>query len=299
VTLNTTDRLRARTATLRAVSRALERPADLIGLARNVYGEIARTLDATICFLGLYDAADQTVEVVWQVHQGTELQGGDFPLGDGPTSQAIREGKPRLIRRWSEQGPAVQVQYATDRPGLPESAIVAPVMHAGQPTAVLAVQSYSADAYDADDMALVQSIADQIAPRIAAARHGYALKDGHVQSLPLLADDPADALLVLDKRGQLVALNAAARRLLSNRDGTVVFGYPIDEPQANQWPLGTRELSRQLLPLVSELRQGKAPRHEMTLWIDGDCHRTLGCRASVLMKDGAPAGGVILLRELS
>src|SRR5881227_2712907 len=84
---------------------------DLIELCRLLHQTVARQMDATIFFLGLYDAASQTVEVVWQVENGEELSGGSFPLGKGLTSQVILSGEPRLIRHWSAEGPRVQVQY--------------------------------------------------------------------------------------------------------------------------------------------------------------------------------------------
>src|SRR5258708_36234341 len=114
------DRQSARLTMARSVSRALARPLGTVDILRAVYAEMARVLDVTICFFGLYDAPGQIVEVVWQVHDGTELPGGHFPLGSGLTSQAIREGRPKLIRVWSREGPSVQVQDATDRPGLPQ-----------------------------------------------------------------------------------------------------------------------------------------------------------------------------------
>src|SRR5437870_13712319 len=67
---------------------------DLIELCRLFHQIVANQMDATIFFLGLYDAASQTVEVVWQVENGKELSGGSFPLGRGLTSQVILSGKP-------------------------------------------------------------------------------------------------------------------------------------------------------------------------------------------------------------
>ena len=78
---------------------------DLVELCRLLHETVARQMDATIFFLGLYDVASQTVEVVWQVENGKELSGGSFPLGKGITTQVVLSGEPRLIRRWSSEGP--------------------------------------------------------------------------------------------------------------------------------------------------------------------------------------------------
>src|ERR687883_1695920 len=113
--------MEARFVVARAVSRALTRPLSLPDLLRLVADELSTALDTTICFFGLYDAATQWVDVVWQIHNGVELPGGRFPLGSGFTSQVIRERRALLIRDWSVEGPPVQLQYATDRAGLPQS----------------------------------------------------------------------------------------------------------------------------------------------------------------------------------
>src|SRR5437868_52246 len=141
--LETSDARSLRLDCLRKISRRLLRPLDEIGVLRAMYAELDGALDMTMCFFGRFDVASQTVEVVWQVHQGSELPGGQFPLGSGPTSQAIRTCKPQLIRNWSTDGPSVQLQYATDRPSLPQSCVVVPVVYASQVAGVLSIQSYA------------------------------------------------------------------------------------------------------------------------------------------------------------
>jgi putative methionine-R-sulfoxide reductase with GAF domain len=299
--VNSADRLRERLATLRAVSQALARPLDVTEVLRAVHAELVHALDVTICFFGVFDPAGQTVDVIWQMHNGAELPGGSFPLGRGPTSEAIRQRKPQLICRWSAQGPQVQVQYATDRPGLPESSVVAPVIFDNDVIGVLAVQSYSPEAYNEDDMALVQDVADRVAVAVAGEQDMRRRTNGAVRGTdlePVLANMP-DALLVLDAHGCLVRLNQAARRLLSLVDGSLILGHPVDQPQADQWPLGTRALTEQLRPIVEQLKHGKAPSDEIQLTLDDLPDHRLACRASVLLHHGAPAGGLMVLRELA
>src|SRR6266851_2387317 len=179
------DRHSARLTMARSVSRALARPLGTVDILRAVYAEMARVLDVTICFFGLYDAPSQSVDVIWQVHDGIELEGGYFPLGTGPTSQAIRLAQPQLIRHWSRDLPPAQVQYATARPGLPESAITLPLVFDDQVVGVLSIQSYRPEAYDDEDVALVQGIANQTAVAISSASRSA---DGVHDSLPHASD---------------------------------------------------------------------------------------------------------------
>ena len=300
--MDRSERVDARMATLRSVSRALARPLDVVGMLRSVYSEMARVLDVPIFFFGLYDAPGQSVEIIWQVHDGVELPGGHFPLGSGPTSQAISTRQPQLLRHWSTQGPRVQVQYATDRPGLPESGIAVPVVFDEQVMAVLAIQSYTPEAYDEDDVALVQSIADQLAVAISAAHRAIPARGDaprRVSELEAILASMSDALLVLDSQGRLVRLNQAARRLLCVADATLILGHPVDQPQQGKWPLGTQAVTEQLLPIIDQLKHGEAPLHEVEVALQGKTTRPVACKASILVEQGSPAGGLMVLRELA
>jgi putative methionine-R-sulfoxide reductase with GAF domain len=290
------DRLGARLALLRSVSHALARPLETVDILRAVHTELARLLDVTISFFGLYDRPGDTVNVIWQVHEGVELPGGHFPLGDGWTSQVIRSRQPRLIRHWSTDGPHVHVQYATDRPGLPESAITMPVVFDEQVIGVLSLQSYRPEAYDEDDVAMLQGVADQMAIAIATSTHPADGQTGGTSEVEAILASLPDALLVVDDQGRLVRVNQAARQLLCPPDGSLLLGHPLDRPQAGLWPLGTQALTRQLVLIVDRLRQGDAPREEIAIALDD---RTVRCKASVLLNDGSPAGGVMVLREVA
>src|SRR5712691_5639875 len=81
---------------------------DLAELFRALYDETARIMDATVFLFGLYDEASATVQVVRQMDRGVEHSGGTFPLGKGFTSEVIRTGTPRLVRRWSAGPPPLR-----------------------------------------------------------------------------------------------------------------------------------------------------------------------------------------------
>jgi GAF domain-containing protein len=296
------DRRDTRLTTLRAVSRALARPLGVADVLRVVHRELGSLLDVPICFFGLYDAPGQTIEVIWQVHDGVELPGGSFPLGSGPTSEVVRTGNPRLIRQWSRELPPVQVQYATARPGLPESAITVAVIFDQQTLGVLSVQSYQPEAFDDDDVVLVQSVADQAAVALSASMRSSTVavdSSGRASDLEAILASMSDALLVLDEQGRLVRLNQAARTLLCLANASLILGYPVDRPHAGLWPLGTQAVTRQLQPVIDQLKRGAAPPREVEVTLEeGDTAQSLACRASLLLKEGLPAGGLMVLRPV-
>src|SRR5579864_7015549 len=142
---------------------------DPIELCRLIYQTVTRQMDATIFFLGLYDPTSQTLEVVWQVENGKELSGGSFPLrkGAGLSSRVVFGGESVLIRHWSDEGPRVQVQYATGTPGLPESAVAVPLKAGDHTIGLIAVQSYKPDMYGPADLQLLEALAGEAAIVIA------------------------------------------------------------------------------------------------------------------------------------
>ena len=252
---------------------------DIQAVMRAVHGELSQALDAPICLCGVFDAPTQTVEVVWQVHAGQELPGGSFPLGNGFTSQVIRTGQPLLIRDWSASGPRVQVQYATDHLGLPQSSITAPLRSAGLVRGVISIQSYQPDAFAEADLTLLANVADRVAATL--------FEDAAAEAPPDPRQTDADeGRLTLDTDGRMLRLNDAARKRLCGEVRSVILGHPILQSQSDQWPLGTQALTDRLRPLVegqtSEVHTQPEETGERLAW-----------SASTLQTDGKPAGTIL------
>jgi signal transduction histidine kinase len=275
---------------------------DLIELCRLLHETVARQMDATIFFLGLYDAASQTVEVVWQVENGKELSGGSFPLGKGLTSQVVQSGQSRLIRHWSDEGPRVQVQFATDTPGLPESAVAVPLELGKHTIGLVCAQSYRANAYDEDDLHMLEALAGEAALVIAGLHYSERLGNQvrqRVSELEAILANMADALLIIDAHGSLVRLNRAARDLLCLDEASIVLGQPLDETQWDNWPPAGRVVARALRPVVEQLHQTQQPQ-EIEVDLPGPVRHVLSFRATPLHDaDGAFSGGVIVFRDVT
>ena len=102
---------------------------DFVELFGALYEETARAMDATVFLFAVYDEASETVQVIRQMDRGVAHEGGSFPLGKGFTSQVIRTGAPRLIRRWSAEGPPIRLLYGTEAGELvsPQSGVLVPI----------------------------------------------------------------------------------------------------------------------------------------------------------------------------
>ncbi|HEV8634276.1 MAG TPA: ATP-binding protein, partial [Chloroflexota bacterium] len=227
---------------------------------------------------------------------------GSFPLGAGFTSQAIRTGQPRLIRHWSRDEPPVRIRYAADGGSLPESGITMPLLRDEQTLGVLLVQSYRPEAYDEDDLTMLEAIAGQAVSAIASLRRSEHMDwrfRVHATELEVILESMADALLILDAEGRIVRLNHAARELLCLGDSSVVLGQPLDSGQWDRWPVGPRAIAAALRPAVEALRRGETLR-DVEAELGSEGRRALGFSCGPLRDPaGRPAGGVVVFRDVT
>src|SRR5438067_8814878 len=214
---------------------------DLAELFRALYYEATRVMDATVFLFAVYDEASETVQVVRQMDRGVEHPGGSFPLGKGFTSEVIRTGTPRLIRRWADDGPPVRLLYGTEPEKLvaPQSAVVVPIVSGDRVLGVLSAQSYHPEAYEARDVLTLGGIAAQASGAISRIRTTEQRALEHEQralQLEAVLATMTDALVIIDARGGIVQLNRAARELLRLDNASLVFGQPLEQQRLEQWP---------------------------------------------------------------
>src|SRR5438093_1125228 len=297
-----TDPSMGRVAALARIAQGLARPLDAEEMFQVVFSEAARVLDATIVILGFYDEANQIVHVVKQVYGGVETPGGSFPLGSGFTSEAIRTRQPRLIRRWSVEGPPITVRYASGEGKPPESGLTVPIVWGERVLGVLLIQSYDPEAYGEEDLVFAQAVAGQLAAalgHLGRSEHLDAQLERRVSELEAILASMADALLILDAEGRIVRVNPAARALLSGGQSRIVLGAPLDGAHWDRWPAGPRAVAQALAPAVAALRRGEAL-GDVEVELGGDGHRVLGYScAPIRQPGGALAGGVVVFRDLT
>src|SRR5213596_4134386 len=218
---------------------------DLAELFRALHEETERVMDATVFLFALYDEATETVQVVRQMDRGVEHSGGSFPLGQGFTSEVIRTGAPRLVRRWSAEGPPVRLLYGTEAGDLvtPQSGVVVPILSGDRVLGVLSAQSYRPEAYEDADLLSLGAIAVQagiVIERVRATEQMALEHERHALQLEVALATMNDALLIVDARGAIVRLNRAARELLCLDSASLVFGQPLEQQRLERWPVTAR-----------------------------------------------------------
>ena len=277
---------------------------NLTELFNALYEETARAMDATVFLFALYDEASETVRVVRQIDRGIEHPGGSFPLGKGFTSEVIRTGAPKLIRRWSTDGPPVRLLYGTEAKELvaPQSGVVVPIKSGERVLGVLSAQSYRAEGYESADLERLAAIAAQgviAIERIRAAEQRALEHERRAFELEAVLATMTDALLIVDARGAIVQLNRAARELLRLDSASLVLGQPLEQQRVEQWPQTAREIAAALAPIIDALRSGTSIA-EREIELHSGRLRILSVGAAVLRAaGGAPQGGVILLRDVT
>jgi PAS domain S-box-containing protein len=277
---------------------------DLAGLFRPLYDETARAMDATAFLFALYDEVSETVQVVHQMDRGIEYPGGTFPLGKGFTSEVIRTRAPRLVRRWSAEGPSVHLLYATEAGELvaPQSGVVVPILSGDRVLGVLSAQSYRPEAYEEADLLTLGAIAAQagIAIQRVRATEEMALEhERRASQLEAVLATMNDALLIVDARGAIVRLNRAARELLCLDSASLVVGQPLEQQRLEQWPVTAREIAAALTPVIDALRSGTSVA-EREIELRSGKMRVLSLGASLLRSPkGDPQGGVIAFRDIT
>jgi len=277
---------------------------DLVELFRTLYAETQRVMDAPVFLFALYDATSEMVQVVRQIDQGVEHEGGSFPLGKGFTSEVIRSGQGKLVRNWATQGPPIRLLYGTEKGELvtPQSAAIVPILAGGHVLGALSAQSYEPDAYEDSDLLALSAIASQAAASIRHLRSTEEMAinyQRHALELEAVLANMSDALMTVDARGAIVRLNRQARELLGLDNASLVLGQPFDEERIEHLPESARVVAAALIPVVNAVRAGQSVA-EMPIELDFGRRRVLSVSATALRAPGAePHGGVIVFRDIS
>lgn len=121
-----------------------------------VYRETSSALEAPCFFLALHDQSHDIARVVYLAEEGSGRH-ADIPFR-GSDSHVIQSRKGTIISEPIAEAAVLDV--GDDDAASPKSAIVAPLLHDGRVVGSMSAQSYDADAYDEEDLALLEGLAD-------------------------------------------------------------------------------------------------------------------------------------------
>jgi len=107
------------------------------------------------------------------------------PLGEGPTSEVVRNGQPFVVHA-GEGGQHAGRRFG-DRARPSESAVHVPLRHGERIVGVLSAQSYRPNAYDDEDVTILQSLANLVAGAFEKLWQMERLRDLYLATVRALA----------------------------------------------------------------------------------------------------------------
>jgi PAS domain S-box-containing protein len=206
------DELDALRTTMADITAELE----LSTLLNAVVERAAGLVDATGGELGLYDHANQEIQVVVSYNLDRDYVGTRHGLGEGAMGLVAESGEPLVIRdyqAWERSAP----QYA----GIPIRAVLAAPLNVGEGlVGVITLATTHADRqFDSADLHLLTLFGQQAAIAIQNARLYADLRASQEYARSII-DSSLDPIIAVDTRRRIVEFNHAA---------AVTFGYQAQE----------------------------------------------------------------------
>lgn len=238
------ERLTRALQALTAVNQTLIRATDEQTLLSEVCRIICEVGGYRMAWVG-YREADphQTLlPVAWWGHEDgylfrVRISWGDNEFGQGPSSLAIRTGEPAVLRNTQTDIQIAQWQEAATQRGY-ASILGAPLLAEGKPFGSLTIYSTKADAFDPEEMALLQQMADDLAFGIVTLRARdernraeNALRESEERYRALVETAPAG--IGIHQNDKWVYMNAAAARMLGARSELELVGKSVQIGRAH------------------------------------------------------------------
>ena len=158
-------------------------PFDIAQLAYDAAGKLVAR---DSFYVARYDGDKREFEFLLQADGGEVWRGERYPLGNGPTSQVVLTGE-TYITRTSEDPVQRRGMTFGDEGRLSDSAIHVPLRSRGRLVGVLSSQSYAVDAFDGEDIAVIQSLANLVATAFENAEHLAQMRELYLASVRALA----------------------------------------------------------------------------------------------------------------
>lgn len=148
-------------ALLNRLSVTMAATLELETLFDTMYQEIRRVMLTDAFFVAKYYPAQNEVDIAYLYEAGQRLEPIRYTLNEGPTSIAIRTGQPLLYNTDHRNIPGARTTGPQER--ATQSLMIVPIVLHGKVLGALSVQTYEANAYDAELLQLLFTIASQAA----------------------------------------------------------------------------------------------------------------------------------------
>ena len=158
-----------RLSALNAIGQTLASTLSMEQLYRVIYQQTSRVLKVDAFYIALYEEQPELIHFPFHYDEGEYQEPTTVPLGHGPTSHVIRSRAPYVV---NHPGDAVQEGglFFGNIERHSASAMHVPMLAGDRIVGVVSVQSYQENAYGAEDLQMLQVIANQAAISVENAR---------------------------------------------------------------------------------------------------------------------------------
>jgi PAS domain S-box-containing protein len=241
-------------------------------LLRIVHREVTSLFEAEAFFVALYDARTETLDFRMQIDAGEQSPPVTEPLGSGLTSQVVRTRQPLLVNDPARRAPAGTRPTTWGTGRLPTSWMGVPMFSGERVIGVMSVQTYRDHRYDADDLLLASTIAEQVAVAIENARlYEKVSRELEVRQRTekVLRESEEKFRNLAEESPNIIFIYGRERVLYANRQCETSMGYPREELYRRDFPFGSLlapgYLSIALQNYRRHLRRESVPPYEYIL----------------------------------
>jgi diguanylate cyclase (GGDEF)-like protein len=156
------------------------------GIARLAFETAGELVTRDSFYVARYDADKKEFEFVLQAEGADIVAGARHPLGSGPTSQVVLTGETYLVRGVDDPVQRRGMTFGQEQ-RLSASAVHVPLKSRGRLVGVLSSQSYRPGAFDDEDIAVLQSLANLVATAFENAEHLAQMRELYLASVKALA----------------------------------------------------------------------------------------------------------------
>ena len=157
---------------LNRVTTVISSTLELDRLLEIIYEQLSKVIPSDTYFVSLFDPDELELDVRVLIDNGERFPPATLPLGKGLASWVIQNQKPLLIRNVStewESLPIKPVKLGQDR--MSESWLGVPMVLGERVLGLLAIASYTPNAFEEEDVGILSNVALQAALAVDNARH--------------------------------------------------------------------------------------------------------------------------------
>jgi len=183
------------------------------------------------CLVGLYSAETDRWQLVLRIDtldgRKTTVPWNEPSPPGALMRQVLREGAQLVLRESPDEAVDGLIPFG-DTSRRSASLMFAPMRNGGRVVGVVSVQSYTPRIYTADDLAVLQALADQCSSAIEHARSQEALRESEERFAAAFYANPAGVCITTCDEGRFLDVNGAFLRIVGRPREQIIGRTPVE-----------------------------------------------------------------------